>query len=149
MGILQTGNTFDNQSFSASHSRKVWREIRRQWPAGGKVTNVSDWVAAGKIPAGTPCKYSLNASTQAKEIKCYTDAQVKAAVTKQGGTDAPGIDSLGINGYTDRDIPIASSSTVATATAIREGDIYEYMFDSAVATALKANTLCPGVYFVN
>lgn len=146
--ILQTGNTFDNFSFSQGHSRKVWREIRRQWPAGGRITNVSDWVGAGKIPAGTPCKYTSTA-TGAKEIKCYTDAQVKASVTKQGSTEAPGVDSLGINGYTDRDTPVASSSTMATATAVREGDIYEYMFDAEVATALKANTKCPGVVFVN
>ena len=148
MSILQTGNTFDNQSFSQGHSREVWREIRRQWPAGGRVTNVSDWTSKDKIPAGTPCKYTVT-STGAKEVKCYTDAQVKAAVTKQGEAAAAGIDSLGINGYTDRDIPIASANTKATATAIREGDIYEYMFDSAVAEALKANTLCPGVVFVN
>ena len=148
MAILQTGNTFDKQTFSQGHSRKVWREIRRQWPAGGKVTNVSDWATAGKIPAGTPCKYTV-AESGAKEIKSYTDAQVKAAVTKQGSNEAPGIDSLGINGYTDRDTPIASANTVATATVIREGDIYEYMFDAGVATALKANTKCPGVTFVN
>lgn len=148
MGILQTGNTFDSQSFSVGHSRKVWREIRRQWPAGGRVNNVSDWVTAGKIPAGTPCKYIVT-STGAKEVKCYTDAQVKAAVTKQGSTEAPGIDSLGINGYTDRDIPVASENTKATANAVREGDIYEYMFDTDVATTLKANTKCPGVVFVN
>ena len=148
MAILQTGNTFDKQTCSQGHSRKVWREIRRQWPAGGKVTNVSDWATAGKIPAGTPCKYTV-AESGAKEIKCYTDAQVKAAVTKQGSNEAPGIDSLGINGYTDRDTPIASANTVATATVIREGDIYEYMFDAGVATALKANTKCPGVTFVN
>lgn len=146
--ILQTGNTFDNHSFKQGHSRKVWREIRRQWPAGGKVTNVSDWVAKGKIPTGTPCKYTVT-DTGAKEVKCYTDAQVKAAVTKNGSTEAPGIDSLGINGYTDRDIPIASANTQATATAIRDGDIYEYMFDADVAAALKANTLCPLVVFVN
>ena len=59
------------------------------------------------------------------------------------------MDSRGINGDTDRDIIRASASTAATATAIREGDIYEYMFDAGVATALKANTKCPGVTFVN
>lgn len=148
MEILQTGNTFDNLSYSQGHSRKIWRETRRQWPVGGRITNISDWTTAGKIPAGTPCKYTVTA-TGAKEIKCYTDAQVKAAVTKSGSTEAPGIDSLGINGYTDRDVPIASANTKATATAIREGDIYEYMFDTDVAAALKANTLCPGVVFVN
>lgn len=147
MEILQTGNTFDNQTFKQGHSRKVWRETRRQWPVGGRVTNVSDWVAKGKIPAGTPCKY--NNAVGAKEIKCYTNAQVKAAVTAQGETPAAGIDSLGINGYIDRDIPIINGNTKGTATAIREGDIYEYMFDADVAAALKANTQCPGVIFVN
>lgn len=144
MGILQTGNTFDTQTFKQDHSRKVWRETRRQWPVGGKVTNVSDWVSKGKIPAGTPCKY--NNAVGAKEIKCYTDAQIKA--TTAGQTPA-GIDSLGINGYTDRELPIINGQTVGTATAIREGDIYEYMFDEDVAAILKENTKCPGVNFVN
>lgn len=141
MGILQTGNTYDTQKFTQGHARKVWRETRRQWPAGGRVTNVSDWVAAGKIPAGTPCKWSINATTGAKEIKCYTDAQIKAAVTKPETGEAPGIDSLGINGHTDRDTPIASAQTMATATAICDGDIYEYMLDADVVMALKANTV--------
>lgn len=141
MGIIQTGNTYDTQKFSQGHVRKVWRETRRQWPAGGKVTNVADWVSAGKIPAGTPCKYAADATTGAKTIVCYTDAQVKAAKTD-------GVNALGINGYTDRDTPIASAQTVATATAIRDGDIYEYMFDTDVLAVLKANTNCPLVTFV-
>lgn len=147
MGILQTGNTFDTQTFKQGHSRKVWRETRRQWPVGGRVTNVSDWVSKGKIPTGTPCKY--NNAVGAKEVVCYTDAQIKAATIKQDDNDAPGIDSLGINGYTDRDIPIINGQTKGTATVIREGDIYEYMFDEDVAAALKENTKCPGVIFVN
>lgn len=139
MGILQTGNTFDTQTFKQGHTRKVWREIRRQWPVGGRVTNVSDWVAKGKIPTGTPCKY--NNAVGAKETICYTDEQIKAA-----GED---IDSLGINGYTDRDTPILNADTKATVTVAREGDIYEYMFDDDVAAILKENTKCPGVTFVN
>lgn len=145
MGIPQTGNTFDNLNFKQGHSRKVWRETRRQWPAGGKITNVADWVAKGKIPAGTPCAYAVNKDTGEKTIKCYTDEQIKAAGTGEG---TAGIDSLGINGYTDRDTPIASDKTQATATAIRDGDIYEYMFDDDVAEILKANTKCPLVVFV-
>ena len=143
MGILQTGNTFDNLNFKQGHSRKVWREPRRQWPAGGKITNVADWVAKGKIPAGTPCAYAVNKDTGEKTIKCYTNEQIKAAGTGEG---AAGIDSLGINGYTDT--PIASAKTQATATAINDGDIYEYMFDDDVAEILKANTKCPLVVFV-
>lgn len=146
MQPLQTGNTFDTQKFSQGHARKVWRETRRQWPAGGKVTNVSDWVSKGKIPAGTPCSYIVNPTIGAKMVKCYTDEQVKA--TTEGTTPA-GIDSLDINSYTDRDIPILSADTLATATAIRDGDIYEYMFDPEVAAILKTNTKCPLVVFVS
>lgn len=138
MGILQTGNTYDTQTFKQGHSRKVWREMRRQWPAGGKVANISDWVATGKIPCGTPCAWSVNATTGAKEVKCFTDAQVKAVVAD---SNPAGINSLGINGHTDRDIPIASSQTSATATVIRDGDIYEYMLDADVVKALKTNTV--------
>lgn len=136
----QTGNSFDTHKISVGHARKVWREIRRQWPAGGSVTNVSDWVAKGFIPAGTPCTYTVDA-TGKKTIKCHTDAQVTAAKAT--------IATLNINGYTDRDTPISSANTKATVTAVREGDLYEYMYTSEIATALKSNTKCPGVVFVN
>ena len=138
--MFPTGNTFNKTSFSAGHARKVWREIRSQLPAGGKVSNISDWVTAGKIPAGTPCKYTVT-STGAKEIKCYTDAQVKAAVTKPGSGEAPGIASLGIQGHIQEDIPIVDGNTVGTATVVNDGDIYEYMLNTDVVAALKGNTV--------
>lgn len=138
MGIIQTGNSFDSQSFGMSHARKVWREIRRQWPAGGLVTNTADWVGKGKVPCGTPCKYAVDA-TGAKTVECFTDAQVLAADNAA---------ALGINGYTDRDIPVPSANAKVTATVIRDGDIYEYMFEPAVVAKLKGNTECPLVVFV-
>lgn len=137
--MSQTGNTFNTTTFSAGHARKVWREIRSQLPAGGKVSNVTDWTSKGKIPAGTPCALTINAATGAKTVKCFTDAQVKASVTKQGET-AAGIDSLGIQGHLQEDIPIKDGNTVGTATIINDGDIYEYMLDSEVVAALKGNT---------
>lgn len=139
--MFPTGNTFNKTSFSAGHARKVWREIRSQLPAGGKVSNISDWVSKGKIPAGTPAALSVDSSTGAKTVKCYTDAQVKAAVTKPGSGEAPGIDSLGIQGHIQEDIPIVDGNTVGTATIVNDGDIYEYMLNADVVAALKANSV--------
>lgn len=139
--MFPTGNTFNKTSFSAGQARKVWREIRSQLPAGGKVSNISDWVSKGKIPAGTPASLTVNALTGAKTVKCYTDAQVKAAVTKPDSGAAPGIDSLGIQGHIQEDIPIVDGNTVGTATVVNDGDIYEYMLNADVVAALKANSV--------
>lgn len=139
--MFQTGNTFNKTSFSAGHARKVWREIRSQLPAGGKVSNVSDWTSAGKIPAGTPASLTVDKATGAKTVKCYTDAQVKAAVTKPESGAAPGIASLNIRGHIQEDIPIVNGNTVGTATVVNDGDIYEYMLNADVVAALKGNTV--------
>lgn len=139
--MFQTGNTLNKTTFSAGHACKVWREIRSQLPAGGKVSNISDWTSAGKIPAGTPASLTVNASTGAKTVKCYTDAQVKAVVTKPDSGEAPGIASLGIQGHIQEDIPIVNGNTVGTATVVNDGDIYEYMLNADVVAALKGNTV--------
>lgn len=127
--MFPTGNTFNQTYFSGTHARKVWREIRGQWPAGGKVTNVSDWVSKGVIPAGTPAYWACDAATGAKTVKCLTDAQAKA-IGGESSTDK-------VNGHIQEDIPIMDANTVATATVINDGDIYEYMLDESVVAKLK------------
>lgn len=133
--MFPTGNTFNQGKFSAGHARKVWREIRGQWPAGGKVSNVADWVTLGKIPAGTPAFWACDAETGAKTVKCLTDAQVKAIgeTPKQGETAS----TDKVNGHIQEDIPILNGQTVGTATVINDGDICEYMFDEDVVAKLK------------
>ena len=64
------GNTFDVNTVKYGHARKVWREIRHRYPGGGMVSNISDWVAVGKIPAGTAVKFDLSGKT----FTAYTDA---------------------------------------------------------------------------
>ena len=90
MGTM--GNTFDVNTVKYGHARKVWREIRHRYPGGGMVSNISDWVAVGKIPAGTAVKFDLSGKT----FTAYTDAQIKAAESD--------ITTLGINGYLQEDI---------------------------------------------
>lgn len=130
------GNIFDVKTVKYGHSTKVWREIRHRYPAGGTIENVSDWVSVGKIPAGTPVKYDMNAKT----LKAYTDQQIK------GASD---ISTLGINAYLQDDAFITSGSTIATGTAVYAGELYDYMFDAEVLSKLQSITTTQQIVWVH
>lgn len=129
MGTI--GNTFDSTTKTWRHARKVWRSIGSAYPAGGTISNIADWADAGIIPAGTPAIYDAKNKT----IKALTDEQVIA-------------DATGVNGYLQEDVVIANGATVGSNTVLYSGEIYEYMFDEAVATALKALTTTPQIVWV-
>ena len=125
------GNTFGSQTVSAGHARKVWREVKDQFPAGGVVTNISDWVSGGvgKIPAGTFCKWEdAGADNGGKKVTCYTAAQIGSAGS---------IATLGINGATLYDIDLESGDTVGTATVVYAGEYYKYMITDTVYNKIK------------
>jgi hypothetical protein len=137
------GNTFGSQSVRASHSRKVWREVKDQFPAGGVVENLSDWLdsGVGKIPAGTFCKwYDDAANGGGKKVVCYTKGQI---------TGAADISTLGINGATLYDIDIEAGETVGTATVIYAGEYYSYMVDAAVLAKVKGIAALSEIKFVS
>lgn len=143
MGTM--GNTFDVNTMKYGHARKVWREIRHRYPGGGMVSNISDWVAVGKIPAGTAVKFDILNKT----FKAYTDAQIKAAETPgEEEEPAPGIASLCINGYLQEDILIAGENTKASGTVVYAGEIYQYMFDEEVVAILQKITTLPQIVWV-
>lgn len=138
------GNTFGSRTVSAGHARKVWREVKDQFPAGGVVTNPTDWVTngVGKIPAGTFCKWENVGNEGGKQVTCYTDAQIKAA----SGNPA----SLGINGATLYDIDIENGDTTGTATVVYAGEYYDYMVkDSSVLSIVKGLASLNEIKFVS
>ena len=136
--VFQTGNTFDTQSVSAGHARKVWRRIEEQLPGGFLIKNVSDFVSAGLIRSGMAIVKDTDGSADEKDIKVLTWAQVKAAVGN--------IDSLNIIGFLQEDVPVLSSQTVATGNVIVKGEIYGYMLGdnqsdaASIAAAIKGMT---------
>ena len=132
------GNTFDAKTKTYGHASKVWRSVRHVYPAGGIVENVSDWVSAGKIPAGTPIKYYVGAHDK-KTIVAYTDTAITGAET---------LSSLGINAYLQEDIVITDTNTVASGTAVYAGELYEHMYTAAVLTKLKTLTTVPQIVWV-
>jgi hypothetical protein len=125
MGTM--GNTFDVNTVKYGHARKVWREIRHRYPGGGMVSNISDWVAVGKIPAGTAVKFDLSGKTFTAESDITT---------------------LGINGYLQEDILVASGNTKASGTVVYAGEIYQYMFDEEVVAILQKITTLPQIVWV-
>ena len=138
--VFQTGNTFDSQSFSVGHARKVWRRIEEQLPGGFMIKNISDFVSAGLIRSGMAIVKDATQGADEKDVKVLTWAQLKA------GISGSGIDSLGIIGFLREDVPVTSASTIGTANVIVKGEIYDYMLgdtpeDAAIiAPAVKGMT---------
>lgn len=136
--VFQTGNTFDKQSFGIGHARKVWRRIEEQLPGGFMIKNVSDFLSAGLIRSGMAIVKDTTSGADEKDIKVLTWAQLKAAISGEGG-----IDSLGIIGFLQEDAPVIDANTIATGNVIVKGEIYGYMFgdnlqDAAtIAAAVK------------
>lgn len=139
------GNTFGSQTVSAGHARKVWREVKDQFPAGGVVANLSDWLTGGvgKIPAGTFCKWEDLGANGGKKVTCYKASQIT------GTADAAALAALGINGATLYDIDIEAGETVATATVIYAGEYYSYMVAANVLAKVKDIAALSEIKFVS
>ena len=128
--LFQTGNTFDSQSVSLTHSRKVWRRIEEQLPGGFMIKNVADFASAGLIRSGMAVVKDTASGADEKDIKVLTWAQIKTAISGEGG-----IDSLGIIGFLQEDVPVQSANTIATGNVIVKGEIYGYMLGDTQADA--------------
>lgn len=135
--VFQTGNTFDTQSLSVGHARKVWRRIEEQLPGGFLIKNISDFVTAGLIRSGMAIVKDTASGADEKDIKVLTWAQLKTGISGTGG-----IDSLNIIGFLQEDVPVTSANTVATGNVIVKGEIYGYMLGD---TQADAATISAGV----
>lgn len=145
---FQIGNSFDSQTVSLGHAKKVWRRIDEQLPGGYHVTNMSDFASAGLIRAGMAVVNDTASGADIRDVKVLTWAQLKAGASAEGG-----LDSLGIIGFTQEDVPVYQHGTGASATynygtcnIIVKGEIYGYMLGGTVAdyitisAAVKAMT---------
>lgn len=137
--VFQTGNTFDAQTYTSGHARKVWRRIDEQLPGGFKIANVSDFVTAGLIPCGSAVAYSTAGGADAKDIKVYTWDELATAISGSG------LDTLNIIGFLQEDAPVLSASTVATGNVIVKGEIYGYMLGKTVSQAATISAAVKGM----
>ena len=65
-----------------------------------------------------------------------------------GGMAESDITTLGINGYLQEDILVASGNTKASGTVVYAGEIYQYMFDEEVVAILQKITTLPQIVWV-
>ena len=122
--VLQTGNVFNAKDVAYGHARKVWRRIEEQLPGGFLVSNISDFVSDGIIPAGSAlvCDFT-NKTAEVLTVEDITGENVN-------------VDTLGINAFSQEDVPVADANTQGTVNAIVKGEIYGYMLgDAAEAIA--------------
>lgn len=127
------GNTFDKTKVKHGHARKVWREVRQQYPAGGTIKNVSDFLTTKVVPAGSLVSYD----DAKKEITVITQAQL-AAAAPSGVADASKVAALKINGFLYNDAPLTDENTVATGAVVYEGEIYGYMMTAEAKAVYRA-----------
>ena len=138
--VFQTGNTFDAQSFSVGHARKVWRRIEEQLPGGFVIKNVSDFVSSGLIRSGMAVVKDTTSGADAKDIKVLTWTQLTTGIAGQNG-----IDSLNIIGFLQEDVPVLNASTIATGSVVVKGEIYGYMLGDSAATATTVAAAVKGM----
>lgn len=154
---MAIGNTFNQTTFGYGHSKKVWREIERVYPAGGVIdsTDLAGW--AGKvIPAGTPVFW--NSST--KKITIPTDAELSTAAgtAPDSATHTSAAEGAKlafeaiVNGCLQDDVVIPATADqatgfAATATVVYRGAIYEWSRNANEVKAIKA--ACPNIVIVN
>jgi len=146
---FQIGNSFDSQSVSLGHSKKVWRRIDEQLPGGYHVTNMSDFASDGLVRSGMAVVKDTASGADARDVKVLTWAQIKTAVT---GQSPAGIDSLNILGFTQEDTPVYVKGSGASATynygtcnIVVKGEIYGYMLGATVADAATISAAVKGM----
>lgn len=111
------GNTFGSETVEFSNGQKrVWREIRHRFPAGGTFSSTDLQSYAGKvIPAGTPVVFDQST----KELTLANNAAATA-----------------VDGFTQEDVYVKDGTTAATATVIYDGEIYEPVLKAILTDAV-------------
>lgn len=138
--VLQTGNTFDSQSFGMGHARKVWRNQFRQDAGDGRITNVSDFVSAGLVRSGMALVEDTTAGADTHDYKALPWSALLTAIS------GAGIDSLGIVGFLKEDVRIINGNTFGTVTNVYDGELYAHMCGDTpenavtISNAIKAMT---------
>ena len=139
--VFQAGNTFENSAIVApGHARKVWRRIEEQLPGTGRITNIANFATAGLIRSGMAVVKDTASGADEQDYKVLPWSDITTAASGSG------VDSLGIIGFLQEDVPVKSANTYGTCTVIVKGEIYGYMLGdteseaASVAAAIKGMT---------
>lgn len=76
---FQTGNSFDSQSVSFGHARKVWRRIEEQLPGGYHLVNLADFAGAGLVRSGMALAKSTAVGADDRDVVAIPWADIVSA----------------------------------------------------------------------
>lgn len=149
---FQIGNSFDSQTTSLGHAKKVWRRIDEQLPGGYHVTNMGDFASEGLIQAGMAVADDTN-SSDPRDVVVIPWSDITTALTPTGSPAvAPGIDSLNIIGFIQEDVPVYQHGTspnytynYGTCNIVVKGELYGYMFGDTGTNAATFSAALKGM----
>jgi len=121
---MNTGNLFKARTFTAGHSRKVWRRINATLPGGHRISNLAEWTSDGIIPPGTPLALD---DTDKNAVKALHASDL----TADGA-------SVVLAGLSDREVTDFKPGDTATCAVVTDGEIYGWMLEDGVGDYLKA-----------
>lgn len=76
---FQLGNSFNSESISLGHSKKVWRRIEEQLPGGFHITNMADFASAGLVRSGMAVALSTAENADERDIVAIPWADIVSA----------------------------------------------------------------------
>ena len=78
--VIQNGNSFDSQSVTVGHARKVWRRVEEQLPGTGMITNLADFAGAGLVRSGIAIAKDTAAGADEQDYIAIPFADIVSAV---------------------------------------------------------------------
>lgn len=140
---FQIGNSFDSQTLTAGHARKVWRRIDEQLPGGYRIVNMADFASAGLVRSGMAVAKSTASGADERDITVIPWASIASAES---------VDSLNIIGFLQEDTPVYTHGSGASATynygtgnIVVKGEIYGYMLGDTQAQATSVAAKIKGM----
>jgi len=129
--VIQTGNSFDQGSFTLGHARKVWRRIEEQLPGTGIIKNLSDFAQAGLVRSGMALAKDTSVGADVQDFVAIPWADIVSAQdVTYSKVDSPtgNPKTKGYYEYDETDGYVATNDTSVTANK----DYYEQV--AAVTT---------------
>lgn len=114
---MTLGNVFGREETSYGGGVNIWHRTYEQYPAGGTISNASDFYAKGVIPAGSMCQYDQSAKT----IKIVLAKDIKTASQTSGKVEPKSI--LGLL-YNDVYVKDGMANAAFTGAVVRKGMVY-------------------------
>lgn len=120
---FQIGNSFDSQSVSLGHAKKVWRRIDEQLPGGYHITNMGDFASAKQVRSGMAVAKSTSLGADVRDVVAIPWADIVSAQDVTYTKVASPTGNPKTKGYYELNDGVYSATNDTTVT--QDKDYYE------------------------